>query len=88
MEQRDERIVLTGVFALLLLLNFRAGAIFWGLQPGLHIPLILIIVHSAVLVICGLLVWRRAATGRLAQYFWIAIGFYLLIFALCVPAAW
>jgi hypothetical protein len=82
--QRVERILLTGVLGLLFLGNVFVIWMYLGFEGGFDFYFVLLALQAIVLVVCSALLWTNRATGKLAQYFFIALGFYLLAFGLCV----
>jgi hypothetical protein len=82
--QRIERILLTVVLGLFLMVNLFIIWMYVGFEGKIDPAFALLVVQSCALIICGVLLWTSRATGKLAQYFFIGIGFYLLGFGLCV----
>lgn len=82
--QRTERILLTAVLGLLLLGNVFVIWMYLAFEGGFDFYFMLLVLQAIVLVVCSALLWTERATGKLAQYFFIALGFYLLVFGLCV----
>jgi hypothetical protein len=80
-EQGDRRTSQTGCLGLLFLINFFPLGIFWSLQRSIAVLLSL---QSLMLVVCIVLIWRHRPDVNPTQYFLIAMGFYLLMFGLCV----
>lgn len=84
MPQRTERILLTAVLGLLLLGNLFVIWMYLGFDGKIDVAFVLLALQAIVLVVCSALLWTSRATGKLSQYFFIALGFYLLAFGLCV----
>jgi hypothetical protein len=84
MPQRIERILLTGVLGLLFLANIFVIWMYLGFEGRIDFAFVLLALQAIVLVVCSALLWTNRATGKLSQYFFIALGFYLLAFGLCV----
>jgi hypothetical protein len=84
MPQQVERILLTVVLGLFLMVNLFIIWMYVGFEGKVDAAFVLLVVQSLALTVCGALLWTSRATGKLAQYFFIGIGFYLLAFGLCI----
>ena len=84
MPQRIERILLTAVLGLLFLFNAFIIWMYLGFEGKVDPAFVLLVAQALVLVVCSVILWTDRASGKLAQYFFIALGFYLLGFGLCV----
>jgi hypothetical protein len=78
-DRRDTNKV--GCLGLLFLFNILPLTSFWNSNRS---AAVLVSLQSLVIVICIMLIWRQRPDVNPTQYFLIALGFYLLMFGLCI----
>lgn len=79
--ERGEHISYTLLLGWLFIFNVLTFPNFWSLKSS---TAVLVSLQLLVIVICIVLIWRHGPDVNPTQYLLIALGFYLLMFGLCV----